>query len=87
MPPRIEGENGGGGLEFKSAPVVQARAPLSMTLEQGAKELGISRPYLERLIKAGEIKTHTLTAGGDRRVSYWELQQFVERREQTGHQR
>lgn len=85
MPPKIEG--GEGGMEFKSAPIVQARAPLSMTLEQGAKELGISRPYLDQLIKAGEIKTHTLRPGGDRRVSYWELQQFVERREQTGFQR
>lgn len=67
-----------------SLPYLYERPKLSLPVAEAAKELGISRQALDKIIKEGRIKCHCLTTGGDRRVSYAELVRFVEDRESAG---
>ncbi len=83
MAPKAE-QNGSGEPMIQMPRVVQERAPVSMTLGAAAKELQIHKSTLEALIKAGAIRCHQLSPGGDRRVSYNELVRFVEARENEG---
>ncbi|MCW5943877.1 MAG: helix-turn-helix domain-containing protein [Fimbriimonadaceae bacterium] len=54
---------------------------LSYTLTNAAELLDVSRRTLERLIREGRIRAHTLTVHGDRHVSHAELERYVALRE------
>lgn len=55
-----------------------------MALKTAARYLDCSTGQIGRLIRQGDLRCHTLTKGGDRRISRRELDAYIARREMEG---
>lgn len=58
--------------------------PVSFPIKDAAEYLRCSMSYVEALIKDGVFTCHSLRDGGDRRISRWQLDAYVEQREGIG---
>lgn len=71
--------------EQLEAPSVSFALPaLSMTFAEAARQLGVSKSMVEKLINVGLIRPHTLRPSGERRISFFELIRYVKERDAEG---
>ncbi len=62
---------------MQATPTKEPRPRLLLTVDEAARMLSLSRPFLYRLMQRGEIASIKL--GGSRRIELAELQAFVAR--------
>lgn len=58
--------------------------PASMSLRTAAEYLDCSPSQVEKLIREGHLRCHSLTRGGDRRLTRTALDNFLTQRELEG---